>query len=46
MMIAIKIFLCIIIAMFIGILGGMVVVVIQADLDKENDDEGQNIKKR
>lgn len=38
-MIAIKIFLCIIIAMFIGLLGGMVVVVIKSDLDNEKKDE-------
>lgn len=38
-MIVIKIFLCIIIAMFVGILGGMIVVVISADLDNEKKDE-------
>lgn len=38
-MIVIKIFLCIIIAMFVGILGGMVVVVIQADLDNKRNEE-------
>lgn len=38
-MIVIKIFLCIIIAMFVGLLGGMIVVVIKADLDKEKKDE-------
>lgn len=38
-MIVIKIFLCIIIAMFVGLLGGMVVVVIKADLDNEKKDE-------
>ncbi len=37
-MIAIKIFLCIIIGMFIGLLGGMIVVVIKADLDREDDE--------
>lgn len=38
-MIVIKIFLCIIIAMFVCLLGGMVVVVIKADLDNEKKDE-------
>ena len=36
-MIAVKIFLCIMIAIAVGIVGGMVVVVIQADLDKEDE---------
>lgn len=36
-MIAVKIFLCIMIAIAVGILGGMVVVVVQADLDKEDE---------
>ncbi len=37
-MIAVKIFLCIMIAIAVGICGGMVVVVIQADLEKEDDE--------
>ena len=38
MMIAMKICLCIIIGMFVGLMGGMIVVAIKADLDNKHNE--------